>query len=54
MRCINFRKEGQDFVNLVDTLAYVIAGEADLDFQLFSRVFQTQKVNSKTQRIHLF
>lgn len=40
-------KEGQDFVNLVDTLAYVIAGEADLDLQLFSRVFQTQKVLSK-------
>ncbi len=29
---------------MFDTTAYVIAGEADLDFQLFSRVFQTEKV----------
>ncbi|XP_057371298.1 NADPH oxidase 5-like [Daphnia carinata] len=40
-------REGQDFVHLVDTLVYVIAGEADLDIQLFSRVFQTQKLLSK-------
>jgi hypothetical protein len=31
-------------VNLFDTTAYITAGEADLDLQLFSRVLQNQKV----------
>nr|CAH0104031.1 unnamed protein product [Daphnia galeata] len=40
-------EEGRKFVNLFDTTAYITAGEADLDFQLFSRVFQNQKLLSK-------
>ena len=30
---------------MFDTTAYIIAGEADLDPQLFSRIFQTEKVS---------
>ena len=43
------REEGREFVNLFDTTAYITAGEADLDFQLFSRVFQNQKVQNSTR-----
>lgn len=41
-----YRSEGKGFVDLFDTLAYVIAGDADLDFPLFSRIFRTEKVNT--------
>ena len=42
----SYREEGREFVNLFDTTAYITAGEADLDFQLFSRVFKNQKVQN--------
>ena len=42
----SYREEGRKFVNLFDTTAYITAGEADLDFQLFSRVFKNQKVQN--------
>lgn len=45
----SYREEGRKFVNLFDTTAYITAGEADLDFQLFSRVFQNQKVQNSTR-----
>ncbi|XP_046642950.1 NADPH oxidase 5-like isoform X1 [Daphnia pulicaria] len=40
-------REGREFVNSFDTTAYVTAGEADLDLQLFSRILQNQKLLSK-------
>ena len=38
------RMEGRKFVELFDTIAYVVAKDADLDFLLFSRILQTEKV----------
>ena len=33
-----------EFVNLIDTLCYVLANEGDLDFQNFCRIWRTKGV----------
>lgn len=39
------RARGREFIDLFDTLAYVIANESDLDFQLFCRIFVSKGVS---------
>ena len=40
-----FRSEdGKILVDLIETVAYVIAGESDLDLQLFTKMFPTKNV----------
>lgn len=39
-----FRTSGREFVDLLDTLIYVVANESNLDFELFKRIFTLNAV----------
>jgi hypothetical protein len=44
--------QGREFINLIDTLAYVYAGDTDLDIgTLFMRIFQTIRVCINTSSL---
>ena len=43
--------QGREFINLIDTLAYVYAGDKDLDIELFMRIFQTIRVCFNTSSL---
>lgn len=41
--------KARELINLIDTLFYVYAGDSDIDFELFKRIFQTIRVSIKNQ-----
>ena len=43
------KMKARELINLIDTLFYVYAGDSDIDFELFKRIFQTIRVSIKNQ-----
>ena len=41
-------RKDRELINLIDTLAYVYAGDQDLDFEKFKQIFKTRRVCHKS------
>jgi len=47
------REDGREFISLLDSAIYVVANENDLDFPLFSKIFNKKFVSCNQNIIYI-